>query len=72
MCFAVRPARITLSEGFISSIAVRRRRRAPDRRGERTRARHQVNQVHDESDEQTAVAGVLAGNNLHEAQRRQR
>ena len=29
-------------------------------------ARCQVYQVHNESDEQTAVAGVLAGNNLHE------
>ena len=26
----------------------------------------QVHQVHDECDEQTAVTGVLAGNNLHE------
>ena len=34
--------------------------------GEGGLARRQVNQVHDESDEQTAVAGVLAGNNLHE------
>ena len=34
--------------------------------GEGRFARCQVYQVHDEGDEQTAVAGVLAGNNLHE------
>ena len=34
--------------------------------GEGRFARCQVNQVHDEGDEQTAVTGVLASNNLHE------